>query len=84
MPLLENLIAQIAEHKQRLDALREQSPEMAEALRLNDEYHQLMNTLREMCSTPSVQVVPLPNGATRPFWAEAAMYSSTCAIRLVK
>lgn len=86
MPLLETLIAQIAEHKKSLDDLRAQSPEMAEALALNDEYHTLMNTLREMCSTPPAQIVSLPNGTTRPFWAEAAMYGETCysPIRLIK
>lgn len=86
MPLLESLIAQIAVHKQRLDEFKAQSPEIAEALALSSEYHMLMNTLREICSTPPAQVVPLPNGATRPFWAEAAIYGETCysPIRLVK
>jgi hypothetical protein len=59
MSTLETLLAQIIDHKQRLDAMREQSAEMSEALALSDEYHGLMQELREMCSSKPA-FVPLP------------------------
>lgn len=85
---LEALIAQIIEHKHRLDAIREQSLEMAEALALSDAYHGLMDDVREMCNpTPAIpQIVPMPY-LVRPFWEGPAVYTSDSTagnIRIVK
>lgn len=62
MSPLETLLAQIIDLKKRLDATKEQSPEIADALALSDQYHGLMNDLREMCNpTPAIpQVMPMP------------------------
>ncbi len=60
MQQLESLLAQIIEHKKRLDDLKAQSPEMAEALALSDLYHGLMEDLRKMCDMPDQRIVPMP------------------------
>jgi hypothetical protein len=60
MSKIESLLADILARKQRLDDPKAQSPEMAEALALADEYHGLLNDLRELCNPTPAQVVPAP------------------------
>lgn len=75
MSPLETLVAEIISRKKRLDELKAQSPEMAETLALSDEYHGLMNDLREMCNPTPAQVVPMPYPAY-PFWQAPAIYTA--------
>lgn len=74
MSQLESLLAQIIEKKKSLDELKAQSPEMAEALRLSDEYHSFFAELREMCNQPAIpQIMPM---YPRPYWESPAIYSA--------
>lgn len=90
MSKLEELITQIIDKKKRLDALREQSPEIAEALALADLYHGQMNDLREMCN-PAPQIMPMPYPVyPPPIWepykitCSDTTASTTSTIRLIK
>lgn len=80
MSTIETLLAEIIDKKKRLDDLKTQSPEMAEALALSDLYHGLMSDLREMCNPPA-QVMPMPYPVypAHP-WESPAIYSTdaTC------
>lgn len=85
---LEDLIVQLASAKQRLDELKAQSPEIAEALQVSEEYHNLMQELRERCR--SVQQVVNPVQPYNPLWppytiTTMADSTVTCAnLKLVK
>lgn len=60
MSTLETMLAEIIDKKKHLDTLREQSPEMAEALALSNEYHGLMAELRAMLDSKQPAYVPYP------------------------
>lgn len=67
MSPLEEHITKIIDAKHRLDDLRKQSPEIAEALRISDVYHGLMQDLREKLDARAPQIVTVPETAY-PFW----------------
>lgn len=75
MSPLEEHITKIIDAKHRLDDLRKQSPEIAEALRISDVYHGLMQDLREKLDARAPQIVTVPYPAY-PFWQGPAVYQS--------
>lgn len=56
---LEELVVRCIEKKKRLDDLKAHSQEMVDALAISDEYHNLLNDIREMCN-PAPQAMPTP------------------------
>lgn len=73
MSPLEEHITKIIDAKHRLDDLRKQSPEIAEALRISDVYHGLMQELREKLDARAPQIVTVPE-TLYPFWHGPAVY----------
>ena len=57
---LEELVLRIAERHRRLEELKAQSSEVAEALEVAEEYHRLYSELQERCKTPPYVPVPYP------------------------
>lgn len=78
MQTLESLLLLIIDKKKWLDEVKSQSPDIAEALKVSDLYHGLMEDLRKMCDTPA-HIVPVPY-PVRPFWESPAIYDATCTV----
>ena len=57
---LEELVQRLTESHKRLEELKAQSPEVAEALEVAEEYHRLYSELQERCKTPPYIPVPYP------------------------
>lgn len=75
MDKLTKFIEVIGEKAYQLKELRASSPEIAAALDLADEYHQLVSQLEEQCKQPALPVlypvpypVPVYPSYPRPMW----------------
>lgn len=90
---LEQLLSSIIEAHKSLEAYKQRSPEIAEALAISERYHGLMQELRQMCSDIPAQIVPYPvYPPIHPCWQLPAISTTdttapidlTPKVRLVK
>lgn len=60
MKTSDNLIQELIEKRTLLNELQQQSPEIADALKVADDYYALLNELKEQCKGQTPQIIPYP------------------------
>ena len=79
---LNEVLKQISEHVTRLEQLREESPEVREALSLMHQQEQLVKRLQEGCKEQMLQPVPYPYPVYPypvPMWQPTVITTTTTA-----
>ena len=64
---LEELLQEITEKQQRLNELKAQSPEVAEALAIAEDYRRLYSELQARINQPSYMPMPCPVYPSYPY-----------------
>lgn len=82
MRSLTDLIDLLITKRTRLNELRAQSPELAEAIQLAEEYQMLLHEVEQRCHEQAPQYVPVPYPSPQPvypWWHPLNPYRITCA-----
>lgn len=80
--VIAEIVELLSEKSQRLKELRAQSPEVEEALKVADEYHQLLNDLEKMCQPAPPVYVPYPVYPSLPYCQPYRLYTSDRTITI--